>query len=225
MSETTGAPGPEHDPYPPARAEAYLTHHRGSLRNRLTDLREKQVLAQAIRAAVGVESAIDMPCGAGRFWSTIAAAGVRSLIAADVSHGMLGVAARNRVRPDFPSELLQLSAFETGLPTDCVDIALCLRFYHHLILPEDRTRLLAELKRISRRWVALSLWVDGNLRGNRRIRKQPTERTAGYGRRICRPRTEVEAEFRAAGFEIRGHYDTWPFIDMWRLYLLEAVND
>jgi hypothetical protein len=67
----------------------------------------------------------------------------------------------------------------------------------------------------------VSLWVDGNLAGRRRLQKAPPEPVPGYGRRICRRRSEVEAEFAAAGFRMLRHYDVWPRLSMWRLYLLE----
>ena len=134
---------------------------------------------------------------------------------------MLEVAATHRISPSLPARLIETSAFSIALPDASVDFAACLRFYHHLSRPEDRAALLGELRRVSRRHVAISLWVDGNLSGNRRIRRPPPPVVAGYGKRICRKRDEVEAEFTSAGYRILRLYDVWPRIHMWRLYLLE----
>ena len=62
--------------------------------------------------------------------------------------------------------------------------------------------------------VALSLWVDGNLAGNRRMKRTAPAETPGYGRRLCRRREDVEEDFRSMGFGIRSHYDVWPHVYM-----------
>lgn len=210
------------DAYKGTRARRYAEHHRKSLRTRLTTAREQQVLYSSLADAGFPETALDLPCGTGRFWPAFSRAGVKQLIAGDGSRGMLEVAETHRLNDMIPAQLLQTSAFEMALPDESVDFAACLRFYHHLSRPEDRATLLAELKRVSRRFVAISLWVDGNLAGNRRIRKPAPDAVAGYGKRICRRRRDVEAEFDAAGLAVIRHYDIWPRIAMWRLYLLEA---
>ncbi len=208
------------DSYSHDRAHHYDQHHRSSLRNKLTNWREQRVLAAAMAAAGCPHSALDLPCGTGRFWPVFARAGVERLIAADGSAGMLAVAKSNRGRIEVPAQLIATSAFSIALQDKAVDFVACLRFYHHLGRAEDRARLLAELKRVSRRHVALSLWVDGNFAGNRRLRRPPPPAIPGYGRRHCRARDEVEAEFRDAGYRIVRHWDVWPRVYMWRLYLL-----
>ncbi len=213
------------DPYSLERAENYHTHHRDRWRTRLTTWRERAVLRAALRAAGNPATALDLPCGTGRFWPVFAAAGVNRLIAGDVSAGMLTVAARNRVSPDIPAELVATSAFDMSAIADgAVEFAACMRFLHHISMAEDRLRVLRELRRVSSRFVAISLWVDGNLGGNRRMASNQPEPHLGYGKRRCRPRQEVEAEFREAGFEIVRHYDVWPKLSMWRLYLLKRID-
>jgi len=213
----------ESDHYPLSRAQQYQTHHRASLRTRLTDWREQRCLTQALRDARSPATLLDLPCGTGRFWPAAAKAGVSELIAADGSPGMLEVAAANRLNSSMPQQLLETSAFAIDLPDNCVDAAACLRFYHHLAMPEDRARLLSELIRVSRQHLIISLWVDGNYAGNRRMRKPAKPPVSGYGPRICRYRHEVESEFVAAGCRIIRHYDVWPGLYMWRFYLLEPA--
>lgn len=213
----------ETDHYSLARAHKYHAHHQASLRTRLTDWREQGCLTQALIDARSPATLLDLPCGTGRFWPAAAKAGVCSLIAADGSPGMLEVAAANRLSPSIPQQLLETSAFAIDLPDNCVDIAACLRFYHHLAMPEDRSRLLSELIRVSRQHLIISLWVDGNYAGNRRMRKPAKPPVSGYGPRICRHRGEVEAEFVDAGCRIIRHYDVWPGLYMWRFYLLELA--
>ncbi|MEQ8484351.1 MAG: class I SAM-dependent methyltransferase [Pseudomonadales bacterium] len=212
---------PESDHYAPERARHYQQHHAKNARTRLTTWRERRCLYRALRDAGSPRTALDLPCGTGRFWPAFADAGVEHLIAADGSAGMLDVAAANRLHAGFPQQLFVTSAFDVALSDRCVEFAACLRFYHHLSMPEDRRRLLAEIGRLTSRYAAVSLWVDGNLAGRRRLQKAPPQPVPGYGRRICRRRSEVEAEFAAAGFRMLRHYDVWPRLSMWRLYLLE----
>lgn len=214
----------ETDHYSLARAQNYHAHHQASLRTRLTDWRERHCLTRALIDARSPARLLDLPCGTGRFWPAAAKAGVRELIAADGSPGMLAVAAANRLNTSIPQQLLETSAFSIELPDNHVDAIACLRFYHHLAMPEDRSRLLSELRRVSRRHLIISLWVDGNYAGNRRMRKRAKPPVAGYGPRICRRRDDVEAEFVTAGCRIVRHYDVWPGVYMWRFYLLELVG-
>ncbi len=146
---------------------------------------------------------------------------MRELIAGDNSAAMLEVAEKHRLAPHLPAQLINTSAFHIDLPDNAVDLAACMRFYHHFSHREDRDQLLDELKRVSRQFIALSLWVDGNLAAVRRLRRTPIEIRHGYGGRICRRREEVEAEFADAGLNIVRSYDVWPRIQMWRTYLLE----
>jgi ubiquinone/menaquinone biosynthesis C-methylase UbiE len=161
----------ESDHYSLDRARSYHAHHQRSLRTRLTDWREQACLTRALTDAGSPTALLDLPCGTGRFWPAALKAGVQTLIAADGSPGMLNVAAGNRLSPAIPQQLLETSAFVVELPDNCVDVAACLRFYHHLAMPEDRNRLLSELIRVSRQSLIISLWVDGNYAGNRRMRK------------------------------------------------------
>jgi len=210
------------DPYGDGSAERYDLHHRGSLRNRLTSRREVAGLRNALRYAGPGATALDLPCGTGRFWPAFEDAEVASLIAADVSEGMLQVAQANRLSDEIPQRLEQMSAFEIDLPDNAVDFIACMRFLHHLSMPEDRRQVLAELRRVSRSYIAISLWVDGNLGAWRRMRKAGATPKPGFGRRICRARGEVETEFQQAGLTIVDHFDVWPKISMWRLYLLKC---
>lgn len=209
------------DHYTLERAGAYAQHHHKNLRTRLTTRRELAVLERALRAAGAPREVLDLPCGTGRFWPAMAEAGVRSLIAGDNSEGMLEVAAGHRLGAEFPVRLIKTSVFDIDLPDRSVDLVACLRFFHHLAHAEDRRRALAELKRVSRRYVALSLWVDGNLAALRRSADGAESAPRGYGRRRCVRRAVVEAEFEAAGLRVVDHFDVWPRLAMWRLYLLE----
>ena len=139
----------------------------------------------------------------------------------DFSTGMIDCASGLEVPGDMNGMVVQGDAFRIPLASESVDFVACMRFVHHLSMSEYRRKVLDELRRVSRRHVAVSLWVDGNFSGNRRLAKSPQEARPGYGGRHCFERQKIEAEFRAAGFQVVRWFDVWPGIGMWRLYLLE----
>ncbi len=209
----------QHDHYVGDRAKNYSAHHDKSLRTRLTTLQERRVLRMAIARSDKPKSALDIPCGTGRFLSVFRDCGIAELTAGDASTDMLEVAKQEL--PDQSVKILHTSAFDVDMPDKAVDFIACLRFFHHLSVADDRMRALSELKRVSRRHVAISLWADGNLASLRRRNKPLPSVVSGYGKRICRPRDQIESEFIDAGFNIVDYYDVWPKISMWRLYLLQ----
>lgn len=209
------------DHYTLSRASAYETHHEKSARTKRTTDRERNLLVRALRRAGSPQVVLDLPCGTGRFWPAIVESGAQRLIAADNSDGMLAVAQGNALGPSFPEQLINTSLFAIDLPDESVDFFACMRFFHHLAHREDRLAVLAEIRRVTRRFAAISLWVDGNLGAWRRRGRRPPTLERGYGKRICLPRGEIERDFAAADFHVVDHFDVWPRLTMWRLYLLE----
>ena len=207
--------------YSLAGAHHYAAHHRKNWRTRLTTWRERTTLRAALAQLGPLESILDVPCGAGRFWPVLAATGARRLYAADNSEGMLTVAGEMEPALAARVTLLNTSVFDIALPDDAVDCTVCLRFFHHLALPDDRALALRELHRVSRHNVLVSLWVDGNLQARRRrTRARPEAPTPGFGARRCIARAVIEAEFSRAGFNVLGWRDVAPGLSMWRLYVL-----
>ncbi len=210
-------------------AQHYAQHHEKNLRTRITTYRERQLLAKALRHIGRTSTVLDLPCGTGRFWPAIMSSGVDTIIAADNSEGMLTVARESS--PEFAAhiqrnqiQLLNTSIFDIALPDNAVDAISCMRFFHHLALHKDRLLALQELRRVTRKHLLVSLWVDGNLQSGRRMRKDArTPATEGYGPRRCVRRRDFESECQAAGFSIEQHYDVAPGWSMWRLYVLRKV--
>lgn len=211
------------------RAHHYRARHRRSLLSRLVTWRENRCVYLALRDAGSPRTVLDLPCGTGRFWPAFARARVAALTAADGSRAMLDVAGAHRIDGAMPCTLLQTSAFAIAMKDNSVELAACLRFFHHLAMPEDRRRLFDELTRVSSSgYLLISTMVSGNIIGNRKLdrmrRRGATGRPPreGYGRRFVRPPAEVEAEFEQYGFTILRTYDSFPGIDCWRFYLLLA---
>lgn len=220
MKEHSSAVAPN-DAYKNGKAANYFDHHQSRLRNRLTHYREQSVLKKALRLAGRPTSALDLPCGTGRFWRCFYDTGVEKLITGDASPSMLSVAKQRLELEGWAHTLTFANAFELPFQNEAVEFSACLRFYHHIARPQDRHKLLKELARVSSGYIAISLWVDGNLAGNRRMKKQNVDESIpGYGPRICRAQAEIEQEFDDAGLLIIESFDIWPIVGMWRLYLL-----
>jgi len=215
---------PFSDKYDRQHARAYLAKHHDGVARRLSHWRDEQLARKALTLAGDPTLVLDLPCGAGRFWPLLAEQSNRVIIAADNSPDMLEVACAAH-----PRELLarvrtvQTSAFDIALPTRAVDCVFCMRLLHHIGEAEHRLAMLREFHRVTRDTVIVSLWVDGNFKAWKRARLE-RDRTRGARRaiqnRFVVPARTVEAEFRASGFEILGHYDFLPRYAMWRVYAL-----
>lgn len=202
------------------RAARYEAHHAKSLRSRLTTWRERALLARSLADLGTIDSILDVPCGGGRFFPVLQRATSGELIGADNSDGMLAVAGQSAGAKSGRIRLLKASLFDLDLADNSVDCIVSERFLHHFALAEDRARALGEMRRVARRYVICSLWVDGNLQARRR---PPRPLVAGYGPRGWLPRAAVEAEFAAAGLEILHRYDLLPGVSMWRQYALQIT--
>ncbi|THF63566.1 class I SAM-dependent methyltransferase [Pseudothauera nasutitermitis] len=215
---------PFSDKYTPNHSQAYHDKHQGDLRRRLSNLRDQQLARRALALAGQPRLVLDLPCGAGRFWETLAEHPERQIIAADNSAAMLEVALKNadaglleRIRP------LHTSAFSIDLPDQSVDSIFCMRLMHHIGEAEHRLSMLREFHRVTRGTVILSLWVDGNYMSWRRKRQEERRKTRGqhgYQNRFVLRRSTVEAEFAFTGFDVAAHLDFLPMHSMWRTYVL-----
>ena len=210
--------------YSEKRAASYAEHHNKSLRNRLTSWRERQCLNAALSVSAPHGVVLDMPCGAGRFAHALDGIEVGQIIAGDNSPGMLKQAELTLAPLDIPSTVKLLDAFQIDLPDKSVDFVACMRFFHHLAYAEDRARVFAELKRISKKEIAFSLWVDGNLGAWRRRRRQQAPLTEGFGKRRLIERAVIEKEIEEAGLQVVRHWDMWPGLTMWRQYLVRVPD-
>ena len=215
--------------YTAEKAERYYRKHRESLGRRISDWREKQMARRALMLAGNPKSVLDMPCGAGRFWTLLAEDSDRELLAADYSGGMLRAALK--FQPQELSSrfrLVQTSAFAMSLGDEAVENIFCMRLFHHIEKAGDRARILREFHRVTRDTVCLSLWVDGNYQARRRKRlerlrasgKRPSRHRKWFRNRFVQPASSLEQEFRDSGFEVIGEADFLPGYSMWRTYIL-----
>jgi len=132
---------------------------------RKTDAWEQRVVAELLTqtqvggvAKGGTASCgtlLDLPCGHGRFAPLLAQHAER-LIQGDLAASMLE-------RRNHASEwALQGSLLALPFSANAVDLAFCFRVLHHFPEAELRARALAELGRVSRRWVLTSYYDAGS---------------------------------------------------------------
>ncbi|SCW58854.1 MULTISPECIES: class I SAM-dependent methyltransferase [unclassified Pseudomonas] len=207
--------------YDEQHAREYFHKHRRGLSRRLSNQRDQQLARRALALVADPGLVLDLPCGAGRFWSLLAEKPNRVIIGADNSEAMLKTAMEaqptdvvKRVQP------LHTSAFDIALPDNAVDSIFCMRLLHHIGEPAHRLAILKEFERVSRDSVIVSLWVDGNFKAWKRKRLERTRAQKDYQNRFVLPTDTVEEEFRQSGFRIQERLDFLPLYAMWRVYVL-----
>lgn len=204
-----------------AGRRGYLRHRYGGTQ-RVVRYREERVV-QALLARVGaVATALDVPSGYGRFAPVLEAVSER-LVFGDVDRSrLLGLRGSGRLhaRPDVVA--LHVAG---ALPffDDAFDLVFHLRYLHHVRSPAEREAVLAEIVRVSRRWVVLSYYRRPNLhslvqafqratRGNRRRRVTMMDRRQ-FARAV-----------RAAGLRPVRDRSVLPGVHAQRVVLLEKVQ-
>jgi SAM-dependent methyltransferase len=174
-------------------ARGYEAQRFSSLRTRGDTARFWRAIERALGAELaGVRSVLDTPGGTGRFAALVARGG-RRLVLADLSAAMLAEARATGV-PRVQADALALP-FAAG----SFDLVLCMRFLFH-VPRELQPRVLAELARVSRRFVAVDVrhgWAWSAW--TRRVRSR-----LGGGRVAPRMRpSEIEPLFAEAGLALR----------------------
>jgi ubiquinone/menaquinone biosynthesis C-methylase UbiE len=147
------------------------------LKGYLTDNREKNIIYKAINKA-GIKppaTVLDLPCGTGRLSLFLAGKGFE-VEGIDISEEMVDRAAE-KVRGQSYGSVIRLGvgdAESLPLKDNSVDIAVSLRLFGHLP-PENRLRVLRELSRVSKGFLAVAYYhkrsVQGLIRKKMRARK------------------------------------------------------
>lgn len=187
------------------------------LGGRLAFWRDEQLVRNALKVAGEPGLVLDVACGAGRFWPVLAEHANRVILASDPSQDMLDHAPTHH-----PQHLLkriktfQSSSFSIGLSANAVDCIFCMQLFQHITSPEHRSAMLGEFHRVSRDTVIVAVQVKARLK-----RRQPAD---GSPARPLASKTEVEAEFKRAGFSLISHQDFLPGFVRMRVYVLRKAR-
>ncbi len=201
----------------------YFHKHEHEFWRRLSNWRDHQVCARALKLAGNPKSILDMPCGTGRFWDLLVQDPERKLWASDNSQDMINAGLQYRP-PEIAHrfETFQGSAFDLPVADNFVESIFCIRLMHHIGEHEDRMKLLAELARVASDSIIISLWVDGNLTAWKRQRREAKRKAKRFQNRFVIPRSVIEQEFRDSGLAIEAKLDFIPYYAMWRTYVLKV---
>ncbi len=140
------------------QAERYRNRFRPGGKHEPMHHKEVAILRTLLAKAGKMDLAMDLPAGTGRL-TPILAENARKVILADASDVMLEVAKEDN--PTLPAEYLVTSAEKIDLPDGSVDLVFCHRFLHHINQPDLRTRIFAEMARVTRRYVIVSYYAAG----------------------------------------------------------------
>jgi ubiquinone/menaquinone biosynthesis C-methylase UbiE len=142
-------------------AKHYDQNRFSSIRMQRLDQQEKQ-FAHFVFNLVGTGASIlDVPCGNGRFYDIFSQA--KELTMADYSENMLK-ACKEKYNPGDHVRLIQSDIAALPLPDGSVDLAFCMRLFHHMKTDAIRSAALNELARVSRKYVALTFYNSHSLR-------------------------------------------------------------
>lgn len=192
------------------------------LARRLSLWRAEHLVRQALKVAGEPGLILDLACGAGRFWPVLAEHANRVILAADNSQDMLDHAQTHH-SPGLLERVttFQSSAFTIGLSVNAVDCIFCMQLFQQIVSSEHRLLLLRELHRVSRDTVIVSVQVAGSFQDRRRRAKSADlAASAQAARRPLASKTQVEGEFRQAGFDILHSQDFLPGYGLSRVYVL-----
>jgi ubiquinone/menaquinone biosynthesis C-methylase UbiE len=139
------------------QAKRYRDRYKTGRRVR-TDLREKAALREVLENVGSISVALDLPCGSGRLGPVLATVAAK-VILADSSTAMLTFAREEC--PPTAFDHLHTDARHIELPDRSVDLVFSHRFLHHLDEADTRAQVLAELVRVTRRYVILSFFPPG----------------------------------------------------------------
>lgn len=138
------------------QARLYRDRFRSGRRARIDRL-ERAALRRLL-IGLRVESALDIPCGAGRLAPVLMEVAAR-VIEADASAAMLDLARQELAAA--PVTYLETDARHIDLADGSVDLVFCHRLLHHIHATDARRQILAEFVRIARRYVLVSYYTPG----------------------------------------------------------------
>lgn len=209
--------------YDVEHAKHYYNKHRYNLWRRVGNWCENRMLRKSLRQAGNPLVILDIPCGTGRFWSTMQHRHEVRLIAADYNPAMIHMAYETKQNLDKPHLTPVIaSAFKIPFPDNSVENICCQRLIHHMGKIKERQELLAELHRVTSNTVCLSLQVEGNWYAMSRLPKQKRTPHIEH-RKYIFYQTQIEQELRDAGFIILGYADKFKGISAWRSYTLKKI--
>ena len=191
----------------PERAASYNTKYEREFHKRVSDRREKRLLASILEPLGRHERLLDVPCGAGRL-SGVFSRYANHVFEVDYSRELARLCRANA--RDYEPLLVNATAFQLPFPDRSMDLIVSVRLSHHVPEHEERLKLLRELLRVSRRFVLFSFFDRDSLKN----RMRDLGRKLGSGKRgkYTLSRADVTACAAENGFALlRAPMLSWAF--------------
>jgi ubiquinone/menaquinone biosynthesis C-methylase UbiE len=203
----------------PEVAEQYDTERFASLSGRVFQWAERRALQRILMSLPDNARVLDAPCGTGRLSDLLIGRGWKT-IACDVSAEMLAVAKRRCTRWTDSIRFARMDFLEMGLADRAVTAVFTIRFLVH-IAPEDRLRMLREFRRVTERWVVMSMSLSTPWHRLRRRIKQ----WLGHPKPVRHPVTNraLADELRQAGLREVRRVWTFPVLSEEVLVVCERI--
>jgi len=146
------------------KAASYDVKYERELHKRLSNWKEKRLIASLLAETGRLERMLDVPCGAGRL-SGVLALHAEKVFEVDYSREMLKVCRRNA---GYAARFAEASVFDLPFGDGSFDMVVSIRLSHHI--PDRRARLahLRELFRSSRRYVLATFFDEKTLKNRLR---------------------------------------------------------
>ncbi len=175
-------------------ADYYSAKHEQSTKLRFRDGREQAMWARLLQKIPQINSVLDCPAGAGRYWRFLHGL-AEQITAVDSSAEMM--ASGRKFHPEYLPNQCEVAMAQT-LPfaDDSFDLVFCSRLLHHFPQADDRQEILKSFRRVSKDYVAFSTWRTGNwksFRGSSKS-KAPT--------RFFTPLEEILKDVAAADLDV-----------------------
>ena len=136
-------------------AAAYDQERFTSLSGRVFQWAERRSLNKLVRLIPRGSRILDAPCGTGRLMDLFLQRGL-AILGGDISAQMMGVARRRTIQWNGRVTFARMDFAEVPLIDKAVTATFSMRFLPH-IEPEERVRMLREFRRVSERWIIISL--------------------------------------------------------------------
>lgn len=203
----------------PEVAERYDAERFASLSGRVFQWAERRAIRRILRSLPDNARVLDAPCGTGRLSDLLIRRGWKT-IACDVSAEMLGVAKRRTAQWSDSICFSRMNFLEMGLADRAVTAVFTIRFLVH-IAPEDRLRMLREFRRVTERWVVMSMSLSTPWHRLRRRIKQ----LLGHPKPVRHPVTNhaLADELRQAGLREVRRVWTFPVLSEEVLVVCERI--
>lgn len=191
-------------------AQNYDRERFSSFAGGVFDYLEKKTIKKVLRRARRqgyISTVLDIPCGTGRITECFLKQGLQ-VLGGDISQEMIAVAHTKLARFGDRVAFSRLDLDQLDLPDSTYDLVSCIRLFHHLDT-EQRSAVLRELARVSRRYVLVNVSYSSPFyRQRRRLKKwlrQGVSRTSSTW-------VEIQRETRDAGLQVVGSYFVLPFV-------------